>query len=189
VKKRLTAEGLFCQWLPLHQLDLPTLRSVVQAFLVAYPDGQAMLATNSLETPVIGLVGRAGSRPQDLPQLRALAFGAGTFVAVGPGVVVTSADGKEWAKQERAAEDKLDWVLWTGKEFLCGGGKSTLASADGKTWTPSSLKPQGKPMWADGTRFITSSWPGKMSFSPDGKAWQQSPPLTPNGINQVEKAQ
>jgi spermidine synthase len=71
VKKRLTAEGLFCQWLPLHQLDLPTLRSVVQAFLVAYPDGQAMLATNSLETPVIGLVGRAGPRPQDLPQLRA----------------------------------------------------------------------------------------------------------------------
>jgi spermidine synthase len=53
---------VFCQWLPLHQLDLQTLRSIVQSFLSAWPDGWAMLASNSLETPVIGLVGRAGGR-------------------------------------------------------------------------------------------------------------------------------
>ena len=40
----------------------------------------------------------------------------------------------------------------------------------------------------DGTRFIASSWPGKMSFSPDGQAWQAGPPLTPNGINKVVRA-
>ncbi|OWQ88810.1 hypothetical protein CDN99_15135 [Roseateles aquatilis] len=57
VRERLAAGGLFCQWLPLHQLDLDSLRSVVRAFLVAYPDGMAILASNSLETPVIGLVG------------------------------------------------------------------------------------------------------------------------------------
>jgi hypothetical protein len=122
---------------------------------------------------------------RDLPQLRGLAFGAGNFVAVGSGVIVTSADGKEWTKQERAADEKLDWLVWTGREFLCGGGKTSLISTDGKTWQPSALKPQGRPLWTDGTRFITTSWPGKMAFSPDGKTWQTSPPLTPNGINRV----
>ncbi len=59
VRERLAADGVFCQWLPLHQLDNETLRSIVQSFLVAFPHGWAMLASNSLETPVLGLVGRA----------------------------------------------------------------------------------------------------------------------------------
>ncbi|MEQ1685807.1 MAG: fused MFS/spermidine synthase [Burkholderiaceae bacterium] len=58
VRDRLTAQGVFCQWLPLHQLDLDTLRSIVRSFVAVYPGGWAMLATNSLETPVIGLVAR-----------------------------------------------------------------------------------------------------------------------------------
>ena len=58
VRQRLAVGGLFCQWLPLHQLDLHTLRSIVQAFVAVYPDGLAMVATNSLDTPTIGLVGR-----------------------------------------------------------------------------------------------------------------------------------
>jgi spermidine synthase len=60
VKARLTADGLFCQWLPLHQMDLTTLRSIVRSFLSAYPGGMAILASNSLETPVLGLVGLNG---------------------------------------------------------------------------------------------------------------------------------
>ena len=125
---------------------------------------------------------------RDLPQLRSLAFGAGIFVAVGNGVIVTSVDGLEWAKQERAEDEKLDWILWDGAQFLCGGGKTTLASKDGKSWAPHPLKPQGRPLWTDGTRFIGSSWPGKMSFSPDGKQWLKANELTPNGINKVVKA-
>jgi spermidine synthase len=62
VRGRLTEQGVFCQWLPLHQLDLNTLRSIVQAFRVVYPGGWAMLATNSLETPVLGLVARNDAR-------------------------------------------------------------------------------------------------------------------------------
>ncbi|MDI1347666.1 fused MFS/spermidine synthase [Aquabacterium sp.] len=57
VKARLAPDGLFCQWLPLHQLDIATLRSIVQSFLIAYPKGVAVLASNSLETPVVGLLG------------------------------------------------------------------------------------------------------------------------------------
>ena len=58
VQQRLTAQGVFCQWLPLHQLDLDSLRSITRSFVSVYPGAWAMLATNSLETPVIGLVAR-----------------------------------------------------------------------------------------------------------------------------------
>ncbi|WP_431258225.1 fused MFS/spermidine synthase [Roseateles chitinivorans] len=57
LRERLAPQGLFCQWLPSHQLDLDSLRSITRAFLAAYPDAFAVLAANSLETPVIGLVG------------------------------------------------------------------------------------------------------------------------------------
>lgn len=58
VRARLAAGGLFCQWLPLHQLDLDSLRAIVAAFVDVYPDAVAVLATHSLDTPVIGLIGR-----------------------------------------------------------------------------------------------------------------------------------
>lgn len=70
VRERLSEHGVFCQWLPLHQLDLATLRSIVRSFLVVYPQGSAMLATNSLETPVLGLVARADARPFELGRVR-----------------------------------------------------------------------------------------------------------------------
>lgn len=63
VRERLAPAGLFCQWLPLHQLDLDTLRSITAAFLQAFPDGAALLASNSLDTPTLGLVGHATGRP------------------------------------------------------------------------------------------------------------------------------
>ena len=71
VRERLAAGGVFCQWLPLHQLDLATLRSIVQSFVKVYPGGWAMLASNSLTTPVLGLVGRANEGPWQIDQLRA----------------------------------------------------------------------------------------------------------------------
>jgi spermidine synthase len=70
VRARLNTSGVFCQWLPLHQLDLETLRSIVQSFLRVYPNGWAMLASNSLETPVLGLVGRGDGARFDVAGLR-----------------------------------------------------------------------------------------------------------------------
>jgi spermidine synthase len=58
VRERLAPDGVFCQWLPVHQLDLDTLRSIARSFLVAYPHASALIANNSLETPVFGLLGR-----------------------------------------------------------------------------------------------------------------------------------
>jgi spermidine synthase len=70
VKDRLNEGGLFCQWLPLHQLDLDTLRSIVRSFLSVYPNGWAMLATNSLDTPVLGLVAHRDAQHFDVEQVR-----------------------------------------------------------------------------------------------------------------------
>lgn len=70
VRSRLRADGLFCQWLPLHQLDLATLRSIVRSFVTVYPRALAMLASNSLETPVLGLVARADGERFEIVSLR-----------------------------------------------------------------------------------------------------------------------
>ena len=76
VRARLAQDGLFCQWLPLHQLDLDTLRSIVRTFISVYPRSYAILATNSLDTPVVGLLARRDDRRFDLPQIRARFGGA-----------------------------------------------------------------------------------------------------------------
>ena len=70
VRRRLAADGIFCQWLPLHQLDLPTLRAIVRSFLTAFPEGAALLASNSLETPVVGLLGGKGTLRYELATVR-----------------------------------------------------------------------------------------------------------------------
>jgi spermidine synthase len=70
VRERLEPQGVFCQWLPLHQLDLETVRSIVQSFVTVFPHGWAMLASNSLETPSIGLVARRDDGFVDIAALR-----------------------------------------------------------------------------------------------------------------------
>ena len=70
VRGRLGAQGNFCQWLPLQQLDLAMLRSIVRSFQVAVPGGWALLASHSLDTSVLGLLARADGSRLQLPQLR-----------------------------------------------------------------------------------------------------------------------
>jgi spermidine synthase len=69
IRRRLAPDGVFCQWLPVHQLDLGTLRSIVRSFVTVYPTSWAILASNSLETPVVGLVARRDQHRFDLPEL------------------------------------------------------------------------------------------------------------------------
>lgn len=57
VRSRLTPGGLFCQWLPLFQLDLPTLKTIVRTFLDVFPQADAVLLRFNADTPVLGLVG------------------------------------------------------------------------------------------------------------------------------------
>jgi spermidine synthase len=71
VRARLARGGVFCQWLALHQMDLDTLRSIVAAFRAVYPDAIAVLASNSLDTPVLGLIARPDEPGIDLAAVRA----------------------------------------------------------------------------------------------------------------------
>lgn len=57
IRGRLTPGGLFCQWLPLYQLDEATLRIVCRTFIEVFPDARAWLLRPNLDTPVLGLVG------------------------------------------------------------------------------------------------------------------------------------
>lgn len=56
VKRRLAPGGIFCQWLPIYQLDLPVFKTIVRTFLDVFPEGSAVLAHFSLTNPIVGLV-------------------------------------------------------------------------------------------------------------------------------------
>ncbi len=57
IRDRLDPDGLFCQWLPLYQLDEPTLQSIAATFLSVFPEAWAFVGDFGIDTPVAGLVG------------------------------------------------------------------------------------------------------------------------------------
>lgn len=57
VRQRLAPGGLFCQWLPLHQLDEPTLRVITRTFLDAFSQTHAFLLHFNTDIPALALVG------------------------------------------------------------------------------------------------------------------------------------
>ncbi len=67
IRARLSDRGLFCQWLPLHQLDLNTFRDITATFLTAFPNAEAWLLRFNIDVPVVGLVGWIGVRPAIQP--------------------------------------------------------------------------------------------------------------------------
>ncbi len=114
VQQRLAPGGLFCQWLPLHQLDLDTLRSITASFLAAFPDGAAVLASHSLDTPTIGLVGRAGGTRfsrHDAPPMAAR-FGLGEPLAVLGSLLADSAALQRFAGAAPLNTDDRPWVAY-----------------------------------------------------------------------------
>ncbi|MCG7913756.1 MAG: fused MFS/spermidine synthase [Candidatus Thiodiazotropha weberae] len=60
IRQRLATDGLFCQWLPLFQLDLDTLRLITRSYLEVFPNAQLHLAHYSLRQPLLCLLGGEG---------------------------------------------------------------------------------------------------------------------------------
>jgi hypothetical protein len=60
IRSRLNSGGIFCQWLPLYQMDLGIVRVIVRTFLQVFPEGKAYLAHFSLQTPILGLIAGTG---------------------------------------------------------------------------------------------------------------------------------
>ena len=68
--RRLTAGGIFCQWLPLYQLTREEFDIIVRTFLDVFPEVSLWRDDFYSELPVIGLVGQLTPRPVDLTQIR-----------------------------------------------------------------------------------------------------------------------
>ncbi len=58
IKEKLNKGGVFCQWLALFQMDTQTLRAIIAAYQSVYPDAKAVLVSNSLDSPAIGLISK-----------------------------------------------------------------------------------------------------------------------------------
>ncbi|MEM6638675.1 MAG: spermidine synthase [Pseudomonadota bacterium] len=56
IRDRLSDRGVFCHWLPLHQLDMDMIELVARTFLSVFPDGQLIMATDMLSFPAGGLI-------------------------------------------------------------------------------------------------------------------------------------
>ena len=57
IRERLNPGGMFCQWLPLFQLDLPTLKLIIRTFISVFPHAQLHLGHFSLKQPILCLLG------------------------------------------------------------------------------------------------------------------------------------
>ncbi len=129
----------------------------------------------------------------DLPGHGTIVFGANRFLMLtshSQAELISSTDGLQWGRVNVGAEVKLNWLVWSGEAFLAGSSQGVYQSTDGVAWsTTNCAAPRGSVKWSDGTRFIGSSWPGKMTFSADGNSWLDSPPLSANGINRVVRGQ
>jgi len=69
IRTRLAPGGVFVQWLPLHQLDLPTLRLIVRTFQSVYPNARMAMGNYNLPTPLLALYGSRDGRPPDITAL------------------------------------------------------------------------------------------------------------------------
>jgi spermidine synthase len=63
VRGALTAEGLFCQWLPLYQLSPEQLAIIVGTFVEVFPRASLWRGNFIADEPTLALVGHLGSRP------------------------------------------------------------------------------------------------------------------------------
>ncbi len=74
--RRLAPGGLFCQWLPLHQLDVPDLEAIVATFAAVFPHVQLWVAYHRALTPLAMLVGSVRPVTMDATAMRRRLRGA-----------------------------------------------------------------------------------------------------------------
>jgi hypothetical protein len=63
VRRALSAEGLFCQWLPVYQLSPEQLAIILRTFLDVFPSTSLWRGNFIADEPTLALVGHVGPRP------------------------------------------------------------------------------------------------------------------------------
>jgi spermidine synthase len=71
IRTKLSAGGVFVQWLPLYQMSVETFRTIVRSFVEAFPHASAYLGHFNVDSPVIGLLGSIEPRSYDMDWYRA----------------------------------------------------------------------------------------------------------------------
>ena len=127
VRRALTEEGVFCQWLPLYQLSPEQLAIILRTFVDVFPDTTLWRGNFLPDEATLALVGHRGSRPlmpaaidARLQALAAstdanpfLAHPAGMWLLLGGPVegrhalVRGGAPQSRWRAVDRAAEPRL----------------------------------------------------------------------------------
>jgi hypothetical protein len=103
-----------------------------------------------------------------------VAYGNGTFVAVGNGgTILTSPDGVSWTQRTSGTSNSLSGVTYRNGTFVAVGlGGTILTSPDGVTWTQ---RTSGTRNWLSGVTYGNGpSWrwgDGPILTSPDGVNW------------------
>ncbi len=92
VRALLAPHGVFCQWLPLYQLDAPSLRTIIRSFLAVYPGATAWLNHYSVGTPMLALIGGTDALRLDPAALAARLADPPTARLLGPLGLVTPLD-------------------------------------------------------------------------------------------------
>ena len=69
VKGALRDQGLFCQWLPAHQLNQSQFETIANTFLKVFPNTLVVNGSDSFETPTIGLCGWQNDKPWEKEDL------------------------------------------------------------------------------------------------------------------------
>jgi spermidine synthase len=65
VRRALTTDGIFCQWLPLYQLSDAQLAIIVKTFVQVFPRTSAWRGNFVPDAPTLALVGHLGTQPLD----------------------------------------------------------------------------------------------------------------------------
>jgi spermidine synthase len=120
VRRALTAEGVFCQWLPLYQLSPEQLAIILRTFVEVFPEASLWRGNFIPDAPTLALVGHLGARPLPLEaidaRVRALAASTDSnpFLAHPAGLwlylVGPLQAGRPWFAGARRNRDGEPWI-------------------------------------------------------------------------------
>jgi len=120
--------------------------------------------------------------------LNGVAYGNGTYVAVGNnGVVMTSVDGASWTNHTSGITSNLKSVSYINDQFVAvGQGGSIIYSDDGASWTSATSNDTSEltsVAYGNGTYVAVGGF-GKVLTSGDGASWTLNPnsPVIGNSI-------
>ncbi len=107
------------------------------------------------------------------PALRALAFGAGVFVAVGAqGHVETSSDGVTWEDHSDPTYGDVENLVFADGSFLFCAYPKCFTSPDGKSFTGhDAVSPPNGPITHGLGLYVSVVWESNILTSPDGLTW------------------